>query len=67
MEIIASNKRGRKLCLGGNMYTMQKRTTNFIQCTKRLNGCTACLKTLLDLQEPEVVGVHNHVYAFFAF
>ena len=62
MEIIESNKRGRKLFSGGNMYTMQKRTTNFIhwKCTKRTNSCTARLITLLDLQEPEVVGVHNH-------
>ena len=62
MEIIESNKGGRKLCFEGNMYTMQKRTSNFIhwKCTKQTNECTTRLKKSLGLLEPEVVGVHNH-------
>ncbi|XP_033101090.1 FLYWCH-type zinc finger-containing protein 1-like, partial [Anneissia japonica] len=62
MEVIVSNKGGRKLCHEGFMYTVQKSTTSHIfwRCVERMNGCRSRLMTDLAVIEPNIASDHNH-------
>lgn len=57
MEVITSNKGGRKLIFENHMYTIKKESDVVIYwiCTRRQSDkCNGALKTLITLDEPQV-------------
>ena len=63
MELIRSNKGGKKLCKAGFMYTQKSASTISVYwtCTKRTSGCRGSLKTTLEMIQPVVSHGHNHL------
>ena len=63
MEFLVSNKGGILACLDGHIYTKKRngKVKIFWRCRlKSKNGCTACLTTSLERNNPELNGIHNH-------
>ena len=63
MEFLVSNKGGILACLDGHIYTKIRngKVKIFWRCRlKSKNGCTACLTTSLERNNPELNGIHNH-------
>lgn len=63
VEIVSSNQNRNKLCLNGNLYTVQHSLKNKIRwrCTKRSSlNCPSVLKTDLNYENPDLIIEHNH-------
>ena len=64
MEVIKTDRGGKKLCLNGHMYVKKIAKKDWIrwQCVKQRSGCKGAVSTDEDVSTQTVYSILNAVY-----